>query len=394
MPPLAPLLLLAGLLPASVALTFVSCECSVSPRGFRSAAEQSLLDTRANAQQHAAALRRDGKTDLSISSVTIARTMQQDMLLGWDNCVSNYSTEECVNADAALRLGKCYPSCDSFCKFDEGTWKSVVGGRRRESCDKMEGFASGEAVIVDGEADKRTPARPSPTPSSRPSVTPEPTPTQSSIDAPAAAPVVAAIPPGRPAVSAAAAETGTPESPARPAPAQRGPRPIVVNIPPQRTPNPGFIGEQAPQPTAEDILLAESSTSSANEGCVAVEHLEGYVLQHPTHLRRPVLCAHGFCATPNHAIIVGDKLTSMKVMCKGEWRCVRTVKWVNNLKVAANRRAKVNELVTVTPYDLRFPRAAVWIVQMGEDVLRIVGASVAAAAVALFALVVTIQMSL
>lgn len=31
------------------------------------------------------------------------------------------------------------------------------------------------------------------------------------------------------------------------------------------------------------------AASSINEGCVAVEHLNGFVLQHPTHLMRPVM---------------------------------------------------------------------------------------------------------
>lgn len=107
--------------------------------------------------------------------------------------------------------------------------------------------------------------------------------------------------------------------------------------------------------------------SRVNEGCVAVEHLDGYVLQHAHHLMRPVLCAHGFCATPNHAIIVCGKYTSMGRKCTGDWKCIERVTLVNNLKVAANRRARVKADIVVTPYDVRFPRAAVWAVQILED---------------------------
>lgn len=103
-----------------------------------------------------------------------------------------------------------------------------------------------------------------------------------------------------------------------------------------------------------------------NEGCVAVEHLEGYVLQHAQHLMRPVLCAHEFCATPNHAIIVGGEYTSMKRLCGNTWKCSQHVMLVNNLKVTANRRARVSEHIVVTPYDIRFPKVAVWVVQIVE----------------------------
>lgn len=105
-----------------------------------------------------------------------------------------------------------------------------------------------------------------------------------------------------------------------------------------------------------------------NEGCVAVEHLSGYVLQHQNHLVRPVLCANGFCATPNHAIFVNGEYTSMLRLCSRRWSCSEHVKLVNNLKVSANRRARVSEQIVVTPYDIRFPKAAVWTVQIAEDV--------------------------
>lgn len=134
-----------------------------------------------------------------------------------------------------------------------------------------------------------------------------------------------------------------------------------------------------------------SKAPPKNEGCVAIEHLTGYVLQHAEHLRRPVLCAHGFCATPNHAIIVDGEWTSMKRLCGTKWDCARSVKLVNNLLVIANRRAVVGQ-VTITPYDLRFPRWAVWVVQIAELLWNTVEVSVLAAFLAVGATCAAIKL--
>lgn len=101
------------------------------------------------------------------------------------------------------------------------------------------------------------------------------------------------------------------------------------------------------------------------EGCIAVEHLKGYKLQHSRNLARQVLCSDfGFCATPNHALIVKGQWTSMKRLCVEHWKCVRTVKFVNNLDVFMNRRVELRDFgITLTPYDIRFPRFGVWLVQ-------------------------------
>lgn len=111
---------------------------------------------------------------------------------------------------------------------------------------------------------------------------------------------------------------------------------------------------------------------SANEGCVAVHHLSGYVLQHRTNLIRPVLCSRGFCATPNHAILLRGVLTSMRNLCgSSEWKCVNALMPVNNLKVTVNRRARFSNDIIITPYDIRFPKFATWIVQILENVLEV-----------------------
>lgn len=121
---------------------------------------------------------------------------------------------------------------------------------------------------------------------------------------------------------------------------------------------------------------SQSQSQPADEGYVAIEHLEGHVLQHPEHLLRPVLCAHGFCATRNHAIIVDGEYSSMGYKCGNEWRCMERLILVNNLKVAVNRRTRVNENIVVTLYDIRFPKAAVWAVQIFEDVINMLAFSV------------------
>ena len=103
-----------------------------------------------------------------------------------------------------------------------------------------------------------------------------------------------------------------------------------------------------------------------NEGCVAVEHLEGYALLHAQHFKRRVLCAEGFCATPNHAIVVDGEFTSMKQLCSGKWSCVETEKLVNNLNLFVHRSAKITDRIIVTPYDIRFARWCVVIAQAME----------------------------
>lgn len=121
---------------------------------------------------------------------------------------------------------------------------------------------------------------------------------------------------------------------------------------------------------------------NVNEGCVAIEHLQGYVLQHPRHLMRPVLCATGFCATKNHALIIGGEYTSMGRKCVKDWKCTKRVMLVNNLKLASNRRARVSQHVVVTPYDIRFPKIGIWVVQMLEDVWNMLAFSLCSGTIA------------
>lgn len=142
---------------------------------------------------------------------------------------------------------------------------------------------------------------------------------------------------------------------------------MVTANPPYPTPTTDAISSMTP-------VTQKAALKSKNEGCVAVEHLKGYALQHQYDLIRPVLCFEEFCATPNHALIIRGVYTSMNIICgkDGEWsgRCVSKERRVNNLRVIYHRSAIYNAHITITPYDIRFPIAAVWTVQIFQEVLR------------------------
>ncbi len=136
----------------------------------------------------------------------------------------------------------------------------------------------------------------------------------------------------------------------------------------QETPVPGNTSSvTTPAPSA-----SASVPRNINEGCVAIEHLAGHAVQHRMHLRRVVLCSRGFCATPNHAIIVDGVWTSMKSLCGGGWQCTEDVRLVNNLKISEATRLAFDSRIVITPYDVRFPVILSWTVQIAEDVVEIV----------------------
>lgn len=174
------------------------------------------------------------------------------------------------------------------------------------------------------------------------------------------------------------AELGAPSLP--PVPSMGIPTPSMEL--PVPSPAPSASPSASPSALPSSSAVASPSPAPVNEGCVAVEHLASASLQHTEHLRRSTLCARGFCATPNHAIVVEGRWTSMKAMCEGEWECTKEVKLVNNLKLAVNRRWRFDESIVITPYDARFPRAAVWAVQMAEDVFALLAAAIAAGVLA------------
>ncbi len=71
------------------------------------------------------------------------------------------------------------------------------------------------------------------------------------------------------------------------------------------------------------------------------------------------------CATPNHAIIFTESMTSMRRRCGrgGWWKCTESITLVNN-KLSVHRRARASDETTVTPYIIRFPKPLMWGVQM------------------------------
>ena len=339
-------------------VTILECTCSPSTRGFRAGVLTELTQSRAALKKLSADYWEKAKNDNSITPGYVQQKISEKAVSLWSGCISNWNHEECVNADVQLRVcdGKC--DRDSFCKFNGNTWKNILDGHEVPGCDESPLSSSTNSQIVNGIPEFKTPVKPSNSPTPSPSRN-----------------VALPIPSRKPAT------TPAPEASVAPSTAVPGgnaSEPVSIG--------PGFAGQLEPSPDASISSTEPTAISaSVNEGCVAIEHLEGYVLQHPKHLVRQVLCAHGFCATPNHAIIVDGAWTSMKRLCSSQWQCTRSVKLVNNIKAKVNSRVRVNERIVVTPYDLRFPRWGVWLVQFLEDSINLCGLSCLVCGVTTFA---------
>lgn len=154
----------------------------------------------------------------------------------------------------------------------------------------------------------------------------------------------------------------------------------------------GAIATLSPLPSTQPTVSPTATRSATRrsglfEGCVAVEHLKGRKLQHTT-VRRPVLCAFGLCATPNHALLVSGTWTSMREKCdEGLWKCDEDVKAVNNLHIPYGTRVRFNEDIVITPYDARFPIALTWLIHIVMDIFHLLYLS---STVACFATVVVV----
>lgn len=134
---------------------------------------------------------------------------------------------------------------------------------------------------------------------------------------------------------------------------------------------------------AKELSVRPAETQEAGpdswfEGCVAIEHLRGANLHHVRHLRRRVLCARGFCATANHALLINNRWSSMKQMCgkRGSWNCTRSIKMVNNLSVAYHSRWRYDRTIVITPFDARFPNILIWLGQIVEDLIHFIGVAI------------------
>ncbi len=328
-------------------VTILECSCSPSKRGFRRGVLTELTQSRAALKALSADLWAKARKDKSITPGYVQAKVSETAVSLWKGCISNWNSEECVNADVQLRLckGKC--DRDSFCRFNGNNWRNILDGQEVPGCDESPLSSSTNDQIIKGIPDFATPIRPSNSPTPSPSK-------QVAIPIPSRKPFRTPKPETSSAVeSDKASKSGDTEEPVD--------QEVEIDMEPSASPYPETLSASG---------TPSSIAATANEGCVAVEHLEGYVLQHPQHLLRPVLCAEGFCATPNHAIIVDGVWTSMKRLCRTEWQCVRSVKLVNNIKARANSRVNINSRIVVTPYDLRFPTWCVWVVQLLEDTVN------------------------
>lgn len=325
---LATALALALAIGAAGATTYLECDCSPSARGYRANVLVELELSRKAIQEYSKAEWAKQAIDKSIKASDVQSHVEKFAIDMWEACISNWDPEQCVNADVSLRVDG---GGSSFCKFQEKTWSNIIGDKVAHRCDLSEVLASEDRSIVTGKAERKTVQRSSESPTPSPSKKSSPPKPQG----------------GNTSTNEMATTTTTT--------GEEGETPLPTSTP-------------TPFPSSAPKKNTTETTNNGNEGCVAVEHLQGYAMQHRSHLVRPVLCSVRFCATPNHAIIVNGSWTSMKRLCDGTWECIRSVKLVNNLNVYKNRRAVVGD-ITITPYDLRFPRAGVFLVQALERLM-------------------------
>lgn len=353
----------AGLRPRQ----YVLCECSPTDRGYRKDVRDELATKMNELSVKVSELESDEKPRGEITDYIVEYTTEV-----WEDCAREYTAEECANADASLRTACGNSRCASYCEYDSGTWSNWnAKGETAPACDTDSKWAAKSPLITSGKFKPDEVSRSSSNPRPGPKGIP---------------PRVKARDTETPGAPISSISKGTDAGVLPPRKPKRG------NDASKSQPESGVssgidVGNGTETETGAGVLTATTEPElqpgipelgrerrQVNEGCVAVEHLEGYVLQHRRHMLRPVLCSEGFCATPNHALIVDGKWTSMSVLCGvgGVLQCVQTKKLVNNLKVLANRRAVINDRITVTPYDARFPRFAVWIVQCLEDSVQLV----------------------
>lgn len=264
-----------------------------------------------------------------------------------------YGLEGYINLEAVLRPRK---NLVLQCNYDTVSGRTLVPRGKGKSSE----FASAKPC------DKSLPeffAKPSALAAFVPSPAPAP-------PAPQVTPAPTAIPPGSsPILGLVISESAEPspeELEATPAPPVTVPTFSSPSEAPEPTPVPPVTLTPFPSPSSSPTLL--------NEGCVAVEHLRGATVQHASPLLRQTLCSRGFCATPNHGLIVDGIWTSMKQLCAGSWACTEETRLVNNLKISSATRLRFGDSIVITPYDARFPIAFPWIIQIAEDILALVSA--------------------
>lgn len=324
---------------ALIATGALFCPCSPTKRGFLPAARADL----ANALITALASRDIETADAALHEA-------------YDACVARFSHEDCVNAAAGLH------NIDSFCVHLKDDGRNLYDAsddpallRTVDLCNASE---SSERNVDDD-------TEPAPEPIvSKPRAPPTPV-TAEKFPAP---PPSVETPPAKAPVEETVTTPDTPANVTEPVVSDNSTSPVT----PPSDGNPSIPAPVAPEkPPTAATSTAPPPRTPVNEGCIAIEHLSGALLQHRRHLRRRVLCGRGVCATPNHALIVDGEWTSMRQLCASRWTCVHDTRLVNNLKIArgAPRRRVLVEGIVATPYDIRFPRALSWLAQMAEDAL-------------------------
>jgi len=376
------------------------CSCSPTKNGFRSEAYKDLSESISSLNILIKELQKKRDETPAKRTAEIVKETQSV----WNRCATRYSMEECVNADVKIRVQrKCYPNCLSMCEYDRGSfWNINSSHQYGPPCDSNSAWMANipDLAVQNGEVE---PSLTNPNPArakkldgnavnARGTLAPKPGRTRADIG-------VSSIPLDE-VETELFNDKPSPRPSRRPRPVSNAPaasprpagaRPAAIAQPAgeaEASPSPvdGAAVPVAPTPTVAlepEIGGSPSPTpaENVNEGCVAVEHLQGAVLQYKRSFSRSVLCAHDFCATPNHAIIVDNVWTSMQRLCASEWRCVESVRTVNNLNVFANRRVTLDTKkkhgvdIIITPYDARFPRWCSWVAQFAYESLHLVLAS-------------------
>lgn len=299
-----------------------------------------------------------------------------------NNCTAKHGFDTCMNAEASLRINE---NTTTLCVYDKITKSNLAEDdtgllRQVVKCtpDKVSNSSSltiNENVSSGNKANspsvQSSPKSASVSQTAKPSTAPVTIPpTKSTVNKPSTEPNPTKTP--APATDTSSATTSTTST----NPAETPP----VSATPE-----GNTSADANTETANAVdEPATSPSARVNEGCVAIEHLQGYALQHSSHLWRPVYCTRGICATKHHALIVDGVYTSMKQLCARE-DCVQTSKYVNNLNVFKNRHVQIAPGVIATPYDVRFPQFAIWLVQGVQYSLTLVAITIATTLVVLAA---------
>lgn len=341
-----------------VAENMIPCRCSPSSRRF---SIPKVFDEPLHSYN-------DAVTDRKLPGVMPAlHRHHHTAVVLFARCAAWFGYEACVNQDAELRRLRRI----TVCIFDRDSGRNLARSKLGDGfselppCDALARFRSPDRFLDDTLGVQRLPHW-------------DPTTENSPTQRPAKSMIPDWFPHSRPWAQALPSRSTDGAAQASPTwrPAQSTQTDDWKVIPSGEPAPPANTDSQSGQPSIPlpsrvpiplASLEATAQDRGVTEGCVAVEHLHGFALQHKKHLVRDVLCWDSFCATQNHALIVAGKWTSLKEICRTV-SCSRNRKFVNNLDVFVNWRARVSKTVVVTPYDARFPHFVVWVAQLVERI--------------------------